>query len=151
MESITAPETEVLVIERTFAAPPERVFDAFASAEALKQWFGPGECSVLRADIDFTEGGRYRLRMLTETMGEVDVLGVYQKIDRPTGIAFSWKWEGNPEVSPSESTVELEFEAHPDGTLLRLTQTGISEAESRGHHGIGWSGSFDKLDTFLTN
>ena len=137
---------EVLELERVFKAPPERVFDAFASAAALKQWFGPGYCGVLKADLDFREGGDYRMRLNTEHSGEVDLVGTYKVIDRPSQITFTWRWEDNPKFNPCDSIVEISLADHPDGTLLKLRQSGIADEVDRANHGFGWNGSFDKLE-----
>ena len=149
MNDLTADSTstpEVLELERVFKAPPERVFEAFASEDALKQWFGPGYCAVLWAEIDFQESGDYRLRLMVEDNGEIDLVGTYKKIDRPRHLSFTWRWEGNPNFNPCDSIVEITFSEHPDGTLLRLRQTGIDDSEDRAKHGIGWGGSFDNLE-----
>ena len=149
MNDLTADSTskpEVLELERVFKAPPERVFEAFASEDALKQWFGPGYCAVLWAEIDFTEGGEYHLRLMVEDNGEIDLVGRYRKIDKPRQLSFSWRWEGNPNFNPCGSLVEMTFSEHADGTLLRLRQTGIDDSEDRAKHGIGWGGSFDNLE-----
>ena len=141
---------EIVEIDRVFKASPERVFDAFASYEAMKQWFGPGECHVITGEMEFKVGGRYRLRVITEGDGEVEVVGEYQTIDRPSKIAFSWRWQDNPEFNASDSVVHLEFERHADGTMLRLRQIGIENNESRANHSIGWNGAFDKLDEIFS-
>ena len=50
--------SEILELERHFNAAPERVFDAFASYEGMKAWFGPGECHVIDGEVDFEVDGR---------------------------------------------------------------------------------------------
>ena len=141
---------DVLVIERIFKVNPERVFDAFSSAEALTHWFGPEGCQVLEAEVNFQEGGKYRLRITTDNGGEIDLVGVYQTIERPERLAFSWRWEDNADYNPCDSFVELMFHEHPDGTLLRLVQTGIEDNQDRSNHNMGWCSTFNELEQFLT-
>src|SRR5262245_25147194 len=46
------------VVERTYEAPPERVFAAWATPEAKAQWFvGPGEWESFDHELDFRVGG----------------------------------------------------------------------------------------------
>ena len=49
-------------VKRFIKAPPERVFTAWTTPEQVKQWFGPGTCQVLEAQVDPRVGGTYRIR-----------------------------------------------------------------------------------------
>ena len=142
---------EILEIERHFKADPERLFDAFASYEGMKAWFGPGECHVIDGELEFEVGGRYRLRVQTEESGEVEVVGVYQTVERPHRISFTWRWQGNPTFQAADSVVDITFDPQGNGTLLRLVQTGIQEDEARANHGHGWNGAFDKLEAIFSS
>lgn len=146
----TLPAAEnVLVLERVFNASPAEIFDAFSTAEAMTQWFGPEGCSVLKATLDFQVGGKYHLRITTEN-GEIDLVGVYQTIDRPNHLAFSWRWENNDDFNPCDSFVEIIFRTVPSGTLMRLVQTGIDDDQDRGNHVTGWSSTLDKLERIFS-
>ncbi|MEM1083556.1 MAG: SRPBCC domain-containing protein [Verrucomicrobiota bacterium] len=140
----------ILVLERVFKGSPEGVFAAFASAEAISRWFGPEGCEVLEAEVDFCEGGSYRLRITTEDGRGITLVGVYQTIEPPGHLAFSWRWEDHPGFNPCDSFVEILFIDHPDGTLLRLVQTGIEDDSDRGSHVIGWSSTFNKLEALFS-
>jgi uncharacterized protein YndB with AHSA1/START domain len=52
-----------LTISRTFAAPRERVFACWSSAERMKRWFSPEGLDVPEAEIDFRPGGVFTLCM----------------------------------------------------------------------------------------
>ena len=141
-------EDNLLVLERIFKATPEQVFDAFASAEAMKQWFGPEGCQVLEANLDFRVGGQYHLQITTET-GPIDLVGIYQTIERPNHLAFSWRWENNDAFQPCDSYVEIIFRRDPRGTFMRLVQTGIDHEQDRNNHVLGWNSTLDKLEQFF--
>ena len=50
-------------IDRTYDAPPARVFAAWATAEAKARWFaGPDGWQAEIRELDFRVGGRERLR-----------------------------------------------------------------------------------------
>ena len=46
-----------LRIERTFAAPREKVFQAWTDPQALKQWWGPDGYATPSVEIDLRPGG----------------------------------------------------------------------------------------------
>jgi len=133
-----------LSVERTIAAPPERVFDAFTQAQQLARWFGPtDEYTITVHALEARSGGHYRVEM-KHSGGNVHVVGgVYEEVSRPTRLVFSWKWENKPEFGDSRITVSPEPKGA--GTHLRLVQEQLPTAEAREAHGHGWNGSLDKL------
>ncbi len=45
-------------------------------------------------------------------------------------LAYSFGWDGSAEVPPGSSLIEIDLiEQPPDGTLLRLTHTGLPNLE----------------------
>jgi uncharacterized protein YndB with AHSA1/START domain len=141
----TQPSTGfALTLERTIAAPPEKVFDAFTQAETLARWFGPSDqytCTV--PECDARVGGRYRIEM-RHSGGNVHVVqGVYEQVSRPNRLVFSFAWENMPERGHSRVTVG--FEKAGTGTKLVLFQEQLPSAEMREAHTAGWTGCLTKL------
>jgi uncharacterized protein YndB with AHSA1/START domain len=141
----------VLKIVRVFAAPPEKVFDAWFTAKQWQAWIGPEGC---RCDVPLLEahtGGRYRLQMHLSDGREIPVEGVFREVDRPSSgkngaLAFTWGWalSGNP-----DTLVRLAFRAVPGGTELALTHEGLPTEEDRTGHGKGWNSTLNKLARFV--
>jgi uncharacterized protein YndB with AHSA1/START domain len=73
-----------LVITRTFEASKVDVFNAFATPEALAEWWGPVEAPIDVISLDFRAGGKFHYRM----NGAMVYYGVfrYQQIDSPDKI-----------------------------------------------------------------
>ena len=57
---------------------------------------------------------------------------------RHTALVFTWGWEGNPDVPPGSTTVELSLVAEGDGTVLSLRHTGLPTGEAAAIHEEGW-------------
>ena len=52
--------------QRTYAAPRERVYQAWLEPEALKQWFGPHEdFTIPTVEVDARVGGKYRFVLVS--------------------------------------------------------------------------------------
>jgi uncharacterized protein YndB with AHSA1/START domain len=142
--------TEVMTelrLERTFSAPPERVFDAWVDPELLKRWWAAQpdwDCSG--AAVDPREGGRYELSMQAPDGGEEHtVAGKYREFERPARLVYTWAWKG-ADADGEESLVTVEFHGEGDATRVVLTQTGFGSEQSRDNHGHGWKGCFDNLE-----
>ena len=133
-----------LAVERTIAASPERVFDAFTQPQQLARWFGPtDEYTVTVHALEPRTGGRYRVEM-KHSGGNVHVVGgVYEEVSPPNRLVFSWKWEDRPELGDSRITVS--FEPRGTGTCVRLVQEQLPTVEAREAHSHGWNGCLDKL------
>jgi uncharacterized protein YndB with AHSA1/START domain len=133
-----------LEIRRTLAAPRERVFSAWTRAEELRKWFAPGPLTTAVAETDLRVGGRYRVIMRGPDGKEHTVTGVYQVIDPPKRLVFSWRWEDKP--SAGESTVTVEFNERGKATEIVLRHEGLPSDKERADHEMGWNGCLEKLE-----
>ena len=59
--------------------------------------------------------------------------------------AYSFGWDGSEVVPPGSSLVEIDLIEQSDGTLLRLTHTGLPSAEQCAGHAEGWANYLDRL------
>ena len=133
-----------LTLERTIAATPERVFEAFTQAEKLARWFGPTDeySSVVHA-LEPRPGGRFRLEMRSPSGVSSVAFGTYEEVTPPSRLVFSWTWEGKPEHQTSRITVIIEPQGA--GTRLALVQEQLPTAESVDAHTKGWTACLDRL------
>lgn len=112
------------VIERTYAASPERVFAAWSDEAAKAQWFGPGEKHAESYSLDFREGGREHLSVPTPDGAVYSFDAVYADIVPAQRIVHTYDMHrDNARISVSVATIE--FEAVGDTTRLTLTEQGV--------------------------
>jgi uncharacterized protein YndB with AHSA1/START domain len=140
----------MLRVSRRFAAPREKVFDAWTNPDVLRRWWAGSETmETAGAEVDAREGGRYRLSMRdTESDAVHTVVGEYTEVRRPERLVFTWSWEGDPgpPLANEETRVEVEFVEDGDGTEVVLTHTGFGSPESRGMHEHGWGAVLASLE-----
>ena len=145
--------TAVLRLSRRFAAPPERVFDAWTNPSVLREWWAAAaDWEGADAEVDLRPGGRYRLAMRDTTSGAVHaVTGEYTEVVRPQRLAYTWTWEDEqPEMRGSEgSLVVVDFVAEEHGTLVLVTHSGFADERIRDMHATGWTACLDNLDRVL--
>jgi glutathione S-transferase len=139
-------------VERSFAAPRERVFDAWTNEDVLRDWWSAmPTMSPGSIEVDFREGGRYRMEMVTDG-GEVHtVVGEYREIRRPELVEYTWTWEGNADAmqGSANTLVRVEFAQEGAGTLVTLTHSGFEGVEIAGMHEHGWNGTLAQLAAHL--
>ena len=116
--------------EIRIAAPIEIVHRYFTDPARIVQWW-PSE-----ADIDARPQGTLRLRF-TRPDGGTDVArGAFVELE-PRRIVFTWGFEGNTDLPPGASRVEITLAPDGAGTLVRLEHYGLPDAQ-RGPHDQGW-------------
>jgi uncharacterized protein YndB with AHSA1/START domain len=150
MSDAAPPGPIVLRVERTFDAPAEAVFDAWTSADVLKQWWSPGpdwETPVAEAEVRV--GGRLRIVMRSPDGEEFAGGGEYTEVTPTERLVFTWTWDGR-EGHEGSQLVEVEFQDRGDGTTtVVVTNRGLRDAESKESHREGWEGSLRNLDRLL--
>jgi uncharacterized protein YndB with AHSA1/START domain len=140
------------VIERSYAAAPERVFAAFADPSKKRRWFAGGEGSeMVEYELDFRVGGSERT---TRRMGpETPFPGValtnhsyFEDIVPNRRVVFAYTMSlGERRISASLATVE--FVRTEKGTALIFTDQGayFEQGDGAKMREGGWSKLLDGL------
>lgn len=158
------PETAEFVLERKFAAPPEKVWRAWTEPELLARWYKPNaSCATAVLHCDLRPGGTLLYEMRFGEAPPHIELWEFTGVDAPSRL--QWKQmlsdpDGNvienarmPEW-PRALMTTIELEPHPEGTLQRMTWTPheATEAElacfvamAAKMGGMGWASAFDNL------
>ena len=90
-------------------------------------------------------GGKWRTIIRSSDGKLRTVSGVYNTIERPRRLVFTWGWDGEDGVRGHETEVTVTLEPTPGGTRLKLVQQDFQNSEVRNLHNGGWSSSFNKL------
>lgn len=156
----TATPVRQLVIERTFDASPERIFDAFTDPQQLVQWWWPNGFTCPAAVVDLRVGGTYKLAMewpdfvpgsdrFSHYLG-----GEYFEIDRPRRLLMSGRAMNNEQGELFATLIEVTLEEHDGRTLLIMHQSffePMPPPEAFGGAQQGWNEQMDKLALLLVN
>jgi len=137
-----------LHLDVTLAAPPERVFAAFTTADEFRQWWGPKSFTVSHLEFDVAEGARYRITMQPPSGGAFHIRGTFRVVDAPSRLLFTFAYE-EPDPDDRETFVTVSFEAVPRGTNLRMDHRPFKTESRWALHRDGWTDTLDRLAHFL--
>lgn len=146
---------DAVVIERTFNAPINVIWQMWTEPDHFKKWYGPQGFTVPVAEMDVQVGGKRRVcmhspdgRMQIWTTGEfteispMDRLVYTESPSDEAGNVVSPAAMGMPEGMPMTTTVTVLLAEVGGQTKMVMTHAGMP-ADS-GADG-GWNQAFDKL------
>jgi len=145
-ETQKANEQRRLVIKRVIFSTPERIFDAWTQPQLLTQWWGPKNVTCPSTEIDLRVGGRYRIANQMPDGSTVWITGVFEEIDRPIKLVYSWSTSSQKQ--PSER-VSIFLQSQEDATQVTIVHENIPTQQLVISHSAGWDGCLDGLASFI--
>jgi len=142
-------EPVAVVLDRVYDAPPERVFAAWTTPEAVQRWFAPKPFQLVVHQMDFRVGGRFRMAMRGPNGEDFPFTGTYREIAPARRLV----WTGEFATGPAEQiTTVVTLRAQGRKTRLDVRQTfHVLTPEIR--HAVaganeGWTMTLDQLAAF---
>jgi len=103
---------DAVVIERTFDAPVETIWNMWTQPEHFKKWYGPQGFTVPVANMDLRIGGKRLICM---------------EMQRPDGNMKMWTTGEYIEIIPNERLVYTESPADENGNVVSPSAMGMPE------------------------
>ncbi len=154
----SATPVKQLVIERTFKASAERVFDAFTDPTQLTKWWWPNGFTCPSAEVDLRVGGTYRLAMEwpdsfpSDAQFSHSLSGEYYEIERPHRLVMSGRAVNDERGELFATLIEVSLAACDTGTVLTIRQSyfePLPPPDAFAGAEQGWSEQLDKLERLL--
>jgi uncharacterized protein YndB with AHSA1/START domain len=138
-----------LIISRTFDAPVELVWKAWADPDQMVRWIGPEGFGGDIIKMDARPGGSYHFHMRGPE-GDHWVRGVYREIVEHQRLVYTWAWaDAAGNATRPETLLTITFAARGRKTELTLRQEVFESVTARDMHQGGWNSTFNKLAKFL--
>ena len=144
----TEPKENEIVLQRTFAAPRERVFRALTQAEQITQWMKPSAMALVGCEVDLRVGGRLRYVFQRPNGRKIEVRGVFEEVRSPSCFSYVETYD----FSPLRINVTTDLRKAGDGTAFRQKLVYASKAErDEDHPGVAESSEeiFANLERYL--
>ncbi len=129
------PEAFTVRREVQIAAPQAAVFAFLTDPEKILRWMGTEATVEPRLD------GLY----LVNVTGKDIAQGRFTEVIPVHRLAYSFGWQGREKVPPGSSLIEIDLIEQAGGTLLRMTHSGLPDAEARAGHEQGWAHYMGRL------
>jgi uncharacterized protein YndB with AHSA1/START domain len=150
---------DAVVIERTFEAPVDLIWQMWTQPEHFKKWYGPKGFTVPVAEIEMLVGGKRLICMASPdgsmkmwTTGEYteiipkERLGYTESPADENGNVVSPSAMGMPDGYPATTEVTVLLEDLGGRTKMVMTHAGVPADSGAGG---GWTQAFDKLADYI--
>lgn len=149
-----------LVIERTYAAEVDELWDLWTTKDGFESWWGPQE---FRADVHTIEprqGGILRYDMVADTPEAVAAMermgaptrqpcrGTFSEFQPHERLVLTQVIDFLPGIEPYDSTIAVDFfAAGQDHVRMVVTLSQMHDAATTGMQREGFLSQLSKLDT----
>jgi uncharacterized protein YndB with AHSA1/START domain len=144
------------VMERSFNAPRELVFQAFSECKHLIHWWGPKGWTLPVCEMDFRPGGVWFYCMRGPAGEDACGKATYREIVAPERIVYTDTFAdtaGNVQAEMPEMIITLTFTEHNGQTkLTSRTEFGsVADKEATLAMGMveGFTQTLDRLEAYL--
>lgn len=160
---------EIFVINRTFAAPLDLMFDVWTKPEHMAQWMAPKGFQMELYVADIRAGGKTFYKMWGSGI-EMYGKAQFREVEKPSRLVYTQQFCDKDEnlskhplapVWPETMQTRVDFvaeDAHHTRVTITWEPTGnVTDAELQAfiteRRGMtqGWTGSFDKLESYCTS
>jgi uncharacterized protein YndB with AHSA1/START domain len=121
--------------ETHIAAPPATVFAFLTDPEKIVSWMGN------EAKAEAHPNGLYLVKGISGRVAR----GAFREVVPVHRLAYSFGWDGDADVPPGSSLIEIDLIDRDGGTLLRMTHSDLPNAAERDGHDKGWAHYLGRL------
>lgn len=154
-------ENDWVMIERSFNAPIETIWEMWTSSEKFMQWYGPNGMNIPVAEMDVVVGGKRKICMEMQR-GEKTITmwfcGEYKEIEAPSRLVYTESMcdaDGNivspqamgmPAGHPEVTEIIVELSEVGEKTHMKMVHVGVPAGSGGGG---GWTQAIDKMAALL--
>jgi uncharacterized protein YndB with AHSA1/START domain len=149
MTTATEAQERAVVLSRTFDAPRKLVFQAWTSADHVKNWFCPAGFTVPQAVVECRPGGAFNVCMRSPDGHEHWTNGHFLEVDSERRLVIEMQVAGADKVPLFSTHTVVSFADAERGTRVEVKQTytlfAPEAAAMVGGAAKGWEQTLERL------
>jgi len=122
---VTTPGDTEIVMERTFDAPAQLVFDCWTKPEHIVRWFGVPRSQISLCEVDLRPGGAWKY-VFSADWGQMTMFGTFHEVTPPNLLVYTEAFAEFQEMG--EAVVTMTMEERDGKTFWRSTSVYGSKA-----------------------
>lgn len=154
--SMQAPRRRI-VIERTYQAAIEDVWELWTTKEGIESWWGPEGFAVKVRQLDLRPGGRMLYAMSAVAPEQIafmknagmpvttETILTYTEVTAPHRLAFTQLADFIPGVAPYDTGMLVELHAGAQGVRMVLTIDAMHDEEWTRRAVMGWESELGRI------
>ena len=147
-----------IVLERTYRARVEELWDLWTTKEGFESWWGPQGFRVEVHALDARVGGALHYDMIADAPEQIAAMkemgqprshatrGTYAEVEPHARLAITHVIDFLPGVEPYPSTAQVEFFPSGDRVRMVITVERMHSEELTKMATTGWGSQLSKLD-----
>ncbi|MGI8608334.1 MAG: SRPBCC family protein [Candidatus Dormibacteria bacterium] len=157
----TQPAHRRVILERSFNASIEDVWELWTTTDGFEAWWGPEGYEVKVQRMDLRPGGRLNYVMTATAPDQVDFMKkagmpvstdahmTFNEVDPPRRLAYSHLVDFIPGVAPYEVAVDVTLADRADGVHMTLVIDAMHDAHWTEMAVQGWEMQLGKLSRLI--
>ncbi len=145
----------VLIIDRTFGAPPKAVFEAWTDKALVAKWWGPKGFTCQVHKLEARPGGAIRLELRSPQGAVYPMAGEFREVDNATKLEFMaravYDKNNKPQLETTNTVIFKKFEGNSTSLTIHVVVNEFAQEAAAMLSGIEkvWMRSLDKLAGIL--
>lgn len=143
---------QVVQISKEFPVSVDKLYNAWISPDALKEWWKPMGHHLEDVTNELKEGGGVSY-VFQDNNGDtvLNIDGNYSEVAERERLVYSWNWQFPKDpVGNSEFMLTIIFSSQGDGSRLDISQENLKDEESIRIHKQGWDSALNDLHDYLS-
>jgi uncharacterized protein YndB with AHSA1/START domain len=152
-----------IVLERTFQAPIEDVWDLWTTAGGIESWWGPDGFTVKVRSLDLRPGGELRYAMIATAPEQIAFMKkagmaltteariTYREVSPRRRLAYEHLVDFIPGVEEYVVTTSVELDPSPQGVRMVLVLQAMHDDVWTQRAVMGWENELGKLAKALAD